>query len=176
MKDLINKILEHTNILLILAGLVMFIIGISDIYGVVNIQLGNSPLRITISIVGLVLLGVGLVLTVRERQSGKKDNVFVGRWVGKTQGFSRPLHIWQFSKKDSVLVIETWWDSAPGEKDHFTGKLSADGKQLILYKDGRECNRATILSLQSFIIPNWDPGSREENVGPFDVVFTKQEV
>lgn len=93
---------------------------------------------------------------------------FAGRWVGETQGYAMPAHIWDISVNNSGLSIATRWE-------HETRTMRMYGTLLpneAAFSLGHA--KAILVDAQHFIIRGWDTNDARGGVGPaYDVVFSR---
>jgi hypothetical protein len=96
-----------------------------------------------------------------------------GRWVGKTLGPPRPLHIWQITQNELYLTIDTWWNTTPERTVRFQGRVIPSGNAFVLWAGGRRF-KFTLTDADSFVAHGWDRGLEGEPDAPFDVIFSRQ--
>jgi hypothetical protein len=98
----------------------------------------------------------------------KHAALFAGRWVGETQGYDGPAHIWEITQHGSRLVIDSRWEGE-GRGTRMWGTALADEPAFTLGN-----SKAILVSPQHFIIPGWDTNDTRGNSGPnYDVVFSR---
>jgi|HigsolmetaAR202D_1030399.scaffolds.fasta_scaffold16319_2 hypothetical protein len=93
---------------------------------------------------------------------------FAGRWIGETQGYEMPAHIWDIRVVGDTLYIESRWenDTALGR---MSGRMHAEQASFTI---GR--HTAVLVDPQHFIIPGWDTNDTRGGIGPdYDVVFSR---
>jgi hypothetical protein len=93
---------------------------------------------------------------------------FSGRWIGETQGWEMPAHIWDIIDRGSYLYIVTRWE----DETHvatFYGQLLPDEDAFLIGQ-----SKAMRVDAQHFWIPEWDTNDTRGGVGPnYDVVFSR---
>jgi hypothetical protein len=94
--------------------------------------------------------------------------LLAGRWIGETQGYSMPAHIWEISVKGNRLIVLSRW-----EDEQKTTRLIADMvAEEPCFKLGRFIGY--LIGTQHFVIPKWDTNDTRGNHGPdYDVVFSR---
>lgn len=98
----------------------------------------------------------------------KHAALFAGRWVGETQGYEAPAHIWEIAQSGIYLTIDTRWEGQ-GRSTRLRGTALADEPAFTI---GR--HKALLVDPQHFIIPGWDTNDTRDNQGPhYDVVFSR---
>ena len=93
---------------------------------------------------------------------------FAGRWIGETQGYEMPAHVWTITVQGDTLRIETRWEheSVGGR---MIGRMLPDEAAFTLDRF-----KAVLVDPQHFIIPGWDTNDSRGGVGPnYDVVFSR---
>lgn len=94
---------------------------------------------------------------------------FGGQWVGATQGYPMPAHIWEIVQQGLRLRVTTRWEGGPLARP-FDGQLLPDGSGFTLGPRFR----AIALGPQHFVVPGWDTSDARGGVGPdYDVVFAR---
>lgn len=94
--------------------------------------------------------------------------LLAGRWIGETQGYDMPAHIWEISIKGERLIIQTRWENE-SKTMLLPAVMIADEPR---FKIGSAI--ASLIGTQHFIIPNWDTNDTRGNIGPhYDVVFSR---
>jgi hypothetical protein len=94
--------------------------------------------------------------------------LFAGRWVGETQGFDAPAHIWEISHNGTRLSIDTRWEGE-GRSARLHATALADEPAFML-----GATKAMLVGTQHFVILGWDTNDTRGNVGPhYDVVFSR---
>jgi hypothetical protein len=98
----------------------------------------------------------------------KHAALFAGRWVGETQGYDAPAHIWEISQNGMRLTIDTHWEGE-GPSARLQATALAAEPAFIL-----GTSKAVLVGTQHFIIPGWDTNDTRGGVGPhYDVVFSR---
>jgi hypothetical protein len=98
-------------------------------------------------------------------------NLFIGRWVGETQGCAMSAHIWEIGKRGKNLVLTTRWEGKT-IVSQFQAKI-IPGEFAIKIERGRTA-KAILLDKQHFVIPGWCTNDTRSGVGPsYDVVFSR---
>ena len=94
--------------------------------------------------------------------------LFAGRWIGETQGFESPAHVWEIAHSGPHLTIETRWETdARGARMY--GEALA-GEPAFTLGD----QKAVLVDSQHFIIRGWDTNDTRGRLGPsYDVVFSR---
>ena len=41
----------------------------------------------------------------------KHAALFAGRWIGETQGYDAPAHVWEIAQNGANLTIDTRWET-----------------------------------------------------------------
>jgi hypothetical protein len=94
---------------------------------------------------------------------------FSGQWVGATQGYPMPAHIWEITQQGARLTIATRWEDGP-QVQRFQARLLPDGSGFAL----GDRFRAVALSPQHFVVPGWDTNDARSGSGPhYDVLFSR---
>ena len=100
-----------------------------------------------------------------------QPHVFTGRWVGETQGYRMPAHIWEISQQGFGLMIATRWEGETKVATFFA-KLSSDEPAFIT--SGNNPSKAILMDKQHFVIAGWCTNDKRGGVGPaYDVVFSR---
>jgi hypothetical protein len=98
----------------------------------------------------------------------KPNNHLSGHWIGETQGFDSPAHIWHITHQGERLIVDTRWENetshtrlygqlVPGEPAFITGN-----------------HKCYLVDSQHFIVPGWDTNDVRGGEGPdYDVVFSR---
>ena len=94
--------------------------------------------------------------------------LFTGRWIGETQGYESPAHVWEIAQRGRHLTIETRWESdARGARMY--GEALADEPAFTIGDQ-----KAVLVDSQHFIIRGWDTNDTRGRAGPsYDVVFSR---
>lgn len=94
--------------------------------------------------------------------------LFAGRWIGETQGYDSPAHVWEIASSGHNLTIETRWE---GETRGLRLRASAQ-EDAPAFALGDKL--AVLVGTQHFIIGGWDTNDTRGGVGPhYDVVFSR---
>ncbi len=97
------------------------------------------------------------------------DTCFNGKWIGETQGYEMPAHLWEIRQYGPYLSIETCWDGET-ETGYFHGRVLEDRPAFTLGDDFT----AILVDPQHFIVPGWCTNNTRGGVGPaYDVVFSR---
>jgi hypothetical protein len=98
----------------------------------------------------------------------KHAALFAGRWVGETQGYDSPAHVWEISHNGIHLVIDTRWE---GEGQSMRLRATALAEEPAFMLGTR---KAVLVGPQHFVLPGWDTNDTRGHVGPhYDVVFSR---
>ena len=98
-------------------------------------------------------------------------NLFIGRWVGQTQGAAMSAHIWEIGKRGKSLLLTTRWEGKT-KIHNFTAKVLTGEPAFRI--QGKRPLKATLLDKQHFIIPGWCTNDTRNGKGPsYDVVFSR---
>lgn len=93
-----------------------------------------------------------------------------GQWVGATQGYASPAHVWEITMRGSRLRIATRWEGQQAVTP-LDGSLLTDGAGFSI-SAGRF--RAILLGPQHFVVPGWDTNDTRGGKGPsYDVIFSR---
>ena len=101
---------------------------------------------------------------------------FTGQWIGETQGFEMPAHLWEITQRGSYLLLKTRWE---GESTfgYFQAELvSGEAAFLIPGNRHEREHKAVLIDKQHFVIPDWCTGTKEgwDGVSPtYDVIFSR---
>ncbi|KPV48506.1 hypothetical protein SE17_37695 [Kouleothrix aurantiaca] len=98
----------------------------------------------------------------------KHAALFAGRWVGETQGYDAPAHIWEITQNGPNLAIDTRWEGESRSMRLHATAL-ADEPAIMLGE-----TKAVLVGAQHFVIRGWDTNDTRGGVGPhYDVVFAR---
>ena len=98
----------------------------------------------------------------------KHAALFAGRWIGETQGYDAPAHVWEISHRGRNLTIETRWENQARGARMF-GEALADEPAFTLGD-----KKAVLIGSQHFVIRDWDTNDTRNGEGPnYDVVFSR---
>lgn len=94
--------------------------------------------------------------------------LFAGRWIGETQGYDAPAHVWDISVRGTQMTIESRWENET-TRTRMHGKVSADTDGFLV-----GVSTAVLVDSQHFIIAGWDSNDTRGGEGPaYDVVFSR---
>jgi hypothetical protein len=95
---------------------------------------------------------------------------FDGTWIGETQGFDSPAHLWEIRQNGRMLSITSRWEGEAGPgSGPYTGTVLPD--QPAFQYGGFT---ALLVDPQHFIIFGWDTNDTRGGAGPaYDVVFSR---
>ena len=103
-------------------------------------------------------------------------DLFVGRWIGETQGSEMPAHIWEIKRLGQFLQINTKWEGKTRVVT-FQAEMSTDEPAFILPptpKDKTQRDKATLVDRQHFVVPKWCTNNSRGGEGPdYDVIFSR---
>ena len=100
-----------------------------------------------------------------------QPHLFTGRWIGETQGYAMPAHIWEITQQGYGLMISTRWEGAT-EVASFFGRLVPNESAFTI--NGIRLFKAILVDKQHFVIPGWCTNEARDEVGPdYDVVFSR---
>jgi hypothetical protein len=98
----------------------------------------------------------------------KHAALFAGRWVGETQGYDAPAHIWEIAHNGAHLTIDTRWEGE-GRSARLHATALADEPAFML-----GTSKAVLVGTQHFVILGWDTNDTRGDMGPhYDVVFSR---
>jgi hypothetical protein len=96
------------------------------------------------------------------------DTRFSGRWIGETQGYEMPAHIWDIAQHGALLVITMRWENETSAS-RMDARVLADEPAFTIGS-----HKATLVDPQHFIIPEWDTNDTRGGEGlAYDVVFSR---
>lgn len=100
-----------------------------------------------------------------------QPHFFTGRWIGETQGYLMPAHIWEISQQGLGLMIATRWEGETKVVTFFAQLVSGEPAFSI---PGNNPSKALLIDKQHFVIPAWCTNDRRGGIGPdYDVVFSR---
>ena len=100
-----------------------------------------------------------------------QPHLFTGRWIGETQGYAMPAHIWEIKQQGFGLMVSTRWEDASHVATFF-GRLVSHEPAFVL--SGSKPFKAILVDKQHFVIPGWCTNDIRGGVGPdYDVVFSR---
>ncbi|HKY53285.1 MAG TPA: hypothetical protein VJM08_03220 [Anaerolineales bacterium] len=100
-----------------------------------------------------------------------QPHLFTGRWIGETQGYLMPAHIWEITQQGFGLMISTRWEGE-SEVDSFWGELVSGEPAFTI--SGSKLFKAILVDKQHFVIADWCTNDRRGGTGPaYDVVFSR---
>ena len=98
-------------------------------------------------------------------------HLFTGRWIGETQGYAMPAHIWEITQMGYGLMIATRWEGETNVTT-FTGYLVRGESAFTLH--GSRLFKAILVDKQHFVIADWCTNDARGGAGPdYDVVFSR---
>lgn len=98
----------------------------------------------------------------------KHAALFAGRWVGETQGYDAPAHLWEITQSGKYLLIDTRWEGE-GRSTRLRATALADEPAFML-----GATKGVLVDPHHFVLPGWDTNDTRGNVGPhYDVVFSR---
>jgi hypothetical protein len=100
-----------------------------------------------------------------------QPHLFTGRWIGETQGWLMPAHIWEITQQGYGLLISTRWEGGTNVAT-FPGWLVPNEPAFTLA--GKKRFKAILIDKQHFIIAGWCTNDGRGGTGPdYDVVFSR---
>jgi hypothetical protein len=100
-----------------------------------------------------------------------QPHLFTGRWIGETQGYGMPAHIWEIKQQGFGLMVSTRWEDATSVTTFF-GRLTPDPPSFTI--SGSRVFRAILIDKQHFVVPGWCTNDARGGTGPdYDVVFSR---
>jgi hypothetical protein len=100
-----------------------------------------------------------------------QPHLFTGRWIGETQGYAMPAHIWEITQQGYGLMISTRWEGAT-KVTSFFGTLVPNESAFTIH--GSRLFKAILVDKQHFVIPDWCTNDARDGAGPdYDVVFSR---
>ena len=99
---------------------------------------------------------------------------FIGQWIGETQGWDMPAHLWEIHLQGDYLRILTRWEGET-RSSSFHARMVLN-KPAFEIRGAKEIFTATLVDKQHFVIPGWCWGTTASNEreGSYDVVFSRQ--
>ncbi len=98
------------------------------------------------------------------------ERMFSGQWIGATQGYAMPAHVWQITQQGARLTVATRWEHST-QITLLYARLSPDSAGFTL--NGGSFH-AVALGPQHFVVPGWDTNDARGGVGPhYDVIFAR---
>jgi hypothetical protein len=100
---------------------------------------------------------------------------FTGQWIGETQGYDMPAHLWEITQYGDYLHLMTRWEGESTSARFQAQLVPGEPSFQILYMGG-EGGKATLVDKQHFVIPGWCWGTtrvKDGKIGEFDVVFSR---
>lgn len=93
---------------------------------------------------------------------------FAGRWIGETQEYDMPAHVWDIHVSGITLRIDSRW-----ENETAIGKLYGTMvPETAAFTLGRFT--AVLVDPQHFVIRGWDTNDTRGGVGrDYDVIFSR---
>ena len=100
-----------------------------------------------------------------------QPHLFTGRWIGQTQGYPMPAHIWEITQQGFGLMISTRWEGETKVSTFFCRLIP--NQQAFLLPGDRQLS-AILIDKQHFVVPRWCTNDARGGVGPdYDVVFSR---
>lgn len=100
-----------------------------------------------------------------------QPHLFTGRWIGETQRYAMPAHIWEITQQGFGLRISTRWEGGTNVAN-FTGRL-VPNQPVFMISGSREF-KAILVDKQHFVVTGWCTNDAREGIGPdYDVVFSR---
>jgi len=97
---------------------------------------------------------------------------FTGRWIGETQGYPMPAHIWEITQQPYGLLIATRWEGEAKVVTFFAQLVS--GEPAFIIPGSEKRSKATLVDKQHFVIAGWCTNDARGGSGPdYDVVFSR---
>ena len=97
---------------------------------------------------------------------------FTGRWIGETQGYPMPAHIWEITQQPYGLLIATRWEGETKVVTFFAQVVS--GEPSFIIPGSQRGSKAILVDKQHFVIAGWCTNDMREGIGPdYDVVFSR---
>jgi hypothetical protein len=79
-----------------------------------------------------------------------QPHFFTGRWIGETQGYPMPAHIWEITQEGWGLMIATRWEGETNVVTFFAQFVSNEPAFTI---SGEKLSKAILIDKQHFVIP-----------------------
>lgn len=97
--------------------------------------------------------------------------LFLGRWIGETQGWEMPAHIWEISLQGAYLRMATRWEGYSQTGDFYAQIVPGEPAfQIQSVSNGK----AILIDKQHFVIPGWCTNDARNGQGPsYDVIFSR---
>ena len=100
-----------------------------------------------------------------------QPHLFTGRWIGETQGYSMPSHIWEIIQQGTGLRISTRWEGQSSVTS-FTATLVSNEPTFVI--KGRKLSKAILIDKQHFVVADWCTNDVRQGIGPnYDVLFSR---
>lgn len=100
-----------------------------------------------------------------------QPHLFTGRWIGETQGYAMPAHIWEIKQQGFGLMVSTRWEDATNVAT-FVGRLVPNQSSFTI--SGRRLFNAILIDKQHFVVPGWCTNDARGGLGSdYDVVFSR---
>ena len=101
---------------------------------------------------------------------GLQPHLFTGRWIGETQGYPMPAHIWEITQQGVWLHIATRWEGE-SRVATFLGQMVPNELAFML---GSAPSKAILVDKQHFVVAGWCTNDKRGGTGPdYDVVFSR---
>ncbi len=111
---------------------------------------------------------------MKKQDTSINGAAFTGQWIGETQGYEMPAHLWEITQYGPYLYLKTRWEGE-GTFAHFRAELVPNEAAFTI--DGYKRDfKATLIDKQHFVIPDWCTGTKEDWDGEsptYDVIFSR---
>jgi hypothetical protein len=100
-------------------------------------------------------------------------DAFTGQWVGETQGWDMPAHLWEIRQQGDYLSIMTRWEGE-SRSGNFYARILPD-KSAFEITGLKNHNIAILIDKQHFVIQGWcsDRTASGERQNSYDVIFSR---
>lgn len=99
-----------------------------------------------------------------------QPHLFTGRWIGETQGYAMPAHIWEITQQGKGLLISTRWEGQSSVAS-FTVTLVSKERTFVI---GKKHSKAILIDKQHFVVSGWCTNDARQGIGPsYDVLFSR---
>ena len=100
-----------------------------------------------------------------------QPHLFTGRWIGETQGYVMPAHIWEIIQQGAGLRISTRWEGQSSVTG-FTATLASREPTFVI--KGKKPSKAILIDKQHFVVAGWCTNDARQGIGPsYDVLFSR---
>jgi hypothetical protein len=100
-----------------------------------------------------------------------QPHLFTGRWIGETQGYVMPAHIWEIIQQGANLRISTRWEGQSSVTG-FTATLVSSERSFVI--KGKKLSKAILIDKQHFVVAGWCTNDARQGIGPsYDVLFSR---